>query len=115
LHLGDIGGEDYAASGNAGMLDLVAALTWVRDNIASLGGDPRNVTIFGESGGGRKVSTLLAMPSAKGLFQRAIIESGAAIKLVEREQAQRVARELVAKLGVPQRPRLNDLQAVPLD
>jgi len=67
LHLADIGGEQYAASGNAGMLDLVAGLQWVRENIAQFGGDPSNVMIFGESGGGAKVCTLLAMPSAKGL------------------------------------------------
>jgi para-nitrobenzyl esterase len=67
-YLGELAGEDYALSGNAGMLDLVAALEWVRDNIAAFGGDPGNVTIFGESGGGAKVSTLLAMPAAAGLF-----------------------------------------------
>src|SRR5215831_8673990 len=71
-YLGHLAGEAYAASGNAGMLDLVAALEWVRDNIAAFGGDPGNVTIFGESGGGMKVSLLLAMPAAKGLFHRAI-------------------------------------------
>jgi para-nitrobenzyl esterase len=76
LHLGEIAGERYASSGNAGMLDLVAALEWVRDNIAGFGGDPGNVTIFGESGGGKKVCLLMAMPAAKGLFHRAIVESG---------------------------------------
>ncbi|MBV8120715.1 MAG: carboxylesterase family protein, partial [Alphaproteobacteria bacterium] len=74
LHLADIGGEAYSHSGNAGMLDLVAALRWVHDNIERIGGDPGNVTIFGESGGGGKVSTLLAMPAARGLFHRAIIQ-----------------------------------------
>src|SRR5215469_8068453 len=81
LHLADIGGETWAHSGNAGVLDLVAALHWVRDNIAGFGGDPGNVTIFGESGGGGKVSALLAMPAARGLFHRAIIQSGAAIRV----------------------------------
>jgi para-nitrobenzyl esterase len=113
-HLGELS-PDLSQSGDAGMLDIVHALKWVRANIAEFGGDAGNVTVFGQSGGGRKVATLLAMPWAKGLFHRAIIESGATIKLVEREQARRVARELIAKLGVPQRPRLNDLQAVPLD
>ena len=80
FHLGDVGGEKYAASGNAGMLDLVAGLQWVHDNIAQFGGDPGNVMIFGESGGGGKVSTLLAMPSAKGLFHRAAIQSGAGLR-----------------------------------
>jgi para-nitrobenzyl esterase len=68
--------SEFADSGNVGMLDLVAALRWVRDNIAGFGGDPRNVTIFGQSGGGAKVSTMLAMPAANGLFHRAIIQSG---------------------------------------
>ena len=83
LHLADIGGAEWAHSGNAGMLDIVAALRWVRDNIAAFGGDPGNVTIFGESGGGGKVSVLLAMPAARGLFHRAIIQSGAAIRVVD--------------------------------
>ena len=78
LHLADLGGSAWTHSGNAGVLDLVAALRWVHDNIARFGGDPGNVTIFGESGGGGKVSVLLAMPAARGLFHRAIIQSGAA-------------------------------------
>ena len=65
-----MGGEPYASSGNVGMLDLVLALEWVRDNIASFGGDPASVTIFGQSGGARKVSTLMGMPAARGLFRR---------------------------------------------
>jgi para-nitrobenzyl esterase len=69
-------GEDFASSGNVGMLDIVAALEWVRDNISRFGGDPNRVTIFGQSGGGGKVSTLMAMPAAKGLFHHAIVESG---------------------------------------
>jgi len=79
LYLDDLAGSEFAGSGNAGQLDLVAALEWVRENIGSFGGDPSNVLIFGQSGGGAKVSTLLAMPGAKGLFQRAAIESGAAL------------------------------------
>jgi para-nitrobenzyl esterase len=117
-YLGDLAGAAgdtaLALSGGAGMLDIVHALQWVRANIAAFGGDPGNVTVFGQSGGGRKVATLLAMPSAKGLFHRAIIESGATIKLVEREQGARVARELAATLGMSA-PSLDDLQAVPLD
>ena len=77
LHLAEVGGPDFAQSSNTGVLDLVAALEWVRDNIAAFGGDPGNVTIFGESGGGGKVSALMTMPSARGLFQKAIIQSGA--------------------------------------
>ena len=77
--------DDFAASGDAGMLDIVQALKWVRANISQFGGDPNMITIFGQSGGGRKVETLLAMPSAKGLFHRAIIESGAAVTVVDRD------------------------------
>lgn len=113
-YLGELGPE-LNRSGGVGMLDIVHALKWVNANIERFGGDPANVTVFGQSGGGRKVATLLAMPSAKGLFHRAIIESGATIKLVERQQAERVARELITKLGVPQRPRITDLQTVPLE
>ena len=100
LHLADLGGESYAHSGNAGMLDLVAALQWVRDNIEGFGGDPRNVTIFGESGGGGKVSVLLAMPAARGLFQRAIIQSGATIRVSTRERAAALAAAVLQHLGI---------------
>ena len=112
-HLAELGGSDYAQSGDVGMLDIVHALQWVSANIAEFGGDAGNVTIFGQSGGGRKVATLLAMPSAKGLFQRAIIESGATIELVEPDQAARVARELLKELELEPR-QWRDLQAVPL-
>jgi para-nitrobenzyl esterase len=91
----------------------VHALTWVRANIAEFGGDPGNVTVFGQSGGGRKVATLLAMPSAKGLFHRAIIESGATIELVEPEQAARVARELLQELKLAP-AQWRELQTLPL-
>jgi para-nitrobenzyl esterase len=76
-YLGDAMGADFAPSAAVGLLDIVQSLQWVRDNITSFGGDPNLVTIFGQSGGGRKVASLMAMPSAKGLFHRAIIESGA--------------------------------------
>ena len=91
LYLAELMGPDYADSGAAGMLDCVAALQWVRDNIARLGGDPGNVTIYGESGGAGKVSTLMAMPAAKGLFHRAIAQSGAALKHMTPEAASRSA------------------------
>jgi para-nitrobenzyl esterase len=112
--LDDAGGSEFAGSGDAGMLDIVFALQWVRDNIARFGGDPGTVMIFGQSGGGRKVATLLAMPSAKGLFHRAIIESGATLKLVEREQGARVARELMTTLGIA-KGQARELQKLPLD
>ncbi len=75
-YLGEQADERFASSGNVGQLDLVAALEWVRDNIDRFGGDPGNVTIFGESGGGGKVSTVMAMPAAKDLFHKAIVQSG---------------------------------------
>src|SRR6516165_7250546 len=100
LHLADIGGAAWAHSGNAATLDLVAALRWVRDNIKPFGGDPGNVTIFGESGGGGKVSVLLAMPPARGLFHRAIIQSGAAIRVTTRERANALAQAVLKELGV---------------
>jgi len=114
LYLGDIGGEKYAASGNAGMLDLVAGLEWVRDNAEAFGGDPRNVMIFGESGGGAKVCTLLAMPAARGLFHRAAVQSGAWLRGIEREDANRTAKALLDELGItPQR--IDNLQNVPVE
>jgi para-nitrobenzyl esterase len=112
--LEEAGGQEFASSGDVGMMDIVAALRWVRDNIAEFGGDPNTVMIFGQSGGGRKVATLLAMPSAKGLFHRATIESGATLRLVEADQGTRVARELMSTLGIP-KERARDLQSVPLD
>jgi para-nitrobenzyl esterase len=91
--------EKYAV-GNAGQLDLIAALEWVRDNITNFGGDPGNVTIFGESGGGGKVSTLLAMPAAKGLFHRAIVQSGSMLKAGDSDAATRRAKDILSKLGL---------------
>jgi para-nitrobenzyl esterase len=95
LYLAEILGEEYASSGNAGMLDIVEALKWVRDNISNFGGDPGNVTIFGESGGGAKVCTLMAMPEAKGLFNRAVVQSGPSLKLRTSEDATLGAREFL--------------------
>jgi para-nitrobenzyl esterase len=106
--------DDFAASGDAGMLDIVQALKWVRANIAQFGGDPNTVTIFGQSGGGRKVETLLAMPSAKGLFHRAIVESGAAVKVVDRDVAARNAEQLLAKLGIDKK-NVRELQKLPFE
>ncbi|MEQ1580372.1 MAG: carboxylesterase/lipase family protein [Steroidobacteraceae bacterium] len=107
-------GADFAESGTVGMMDLVVALEWVRDNIGQFGGDPGLVTIFGQSGGGRKVATLMAMPSAKGLFHRAIIESGAVLRLTTPEDGQRQTEMLLNELGLkPTQAR--ELQSVPME
>jgi para-nitrobenzyl esterase len=110
-HFGDIGGEEFAHSGNAGQLDIIAALEWVRDNIGQFGGDPNRVMIFGESGGGGKVCMLLASPPAKGLFHSAVIESGPSIKMGERDQATKAAEYLLAGLKIPAKdlPKIQDL------
>jgi para-nitrobenzyl esterase len=100
LYLAEIGGEKYAGSSNVGMLDIVAALEWIRDNIASFGGDPGNVTLFGQSGGAGKVATLMSMPSAKGLFHRAIMESLPTQKGATRGEASKSGEEYLARLGL---------------
>jgi para-nitrobenzyl esterase len=100
MYLAELGGEKYAQSSNLGMLDIIAALEWVRDNILAFGGDPGNVTLFGQSGGGGKVSTLMAMPSAQGLYHRAIVESASAIKGVTRSDATESAQKLLAQMGL---------------
>jgi para-nitrobenzyl esterase len=114
LYLAELGGEKYADSGNVGMLDIVAALEWVRDNIGPFGGDPSKVLIFGESGGGGKVSTLMAMPAAQGLFQRAAVQSASAIKAIPRDRASKSAEEFMAKLGLAKN-QVNELQNLPMD
>jgi len=114
LHLGDLADEQYAESGNVGMLDLVHALKWVRGNITQFGGDPGNVTIFGESGGGRKVSTLLAMPAAKGLFHRAIIESGPGVHMQPRDLATEIAVSVLNELDLPV-SQINRIQDIPME
>ena len=107
-------GERYAYSANVGQLDLVAALEWVRDNIGNFGGDPGNVTIFGQSGGGRKVSTLLGMPAAKALFHRAIVHSGSALRQLEPEYSAKLAAGLLSELGLSA-GQVDRLQQVPMD
>jgi para-nitrobenzyl esterase len=99
-NLAGVGGEQFAASGNVGMLDIVAALEWVRDNIASFGGDPGSVTIMGQSGGGAKVCTLTAMPSAKGLFHKAVVLSGAAVQSGDREYAEKLGSYVLNEAGL---------------
>jgi para-nitrobenzyl esterase len=100
LHLEEIAGKDYAGSGVAGALDIILSLKWVRENIGNFGGDPGRVTIFGESGGGSKVSHLLAMPEAKGLFHRGIIQSGPALRGVDPKDASERADRLLFELGI---------------
>jgi para-nitrobenzyl esterase len=112
LYLAELGGDRFAQSSNVGMLDCIAALEWVRDNIAAFGGDPGNVTIFGQSGGGGKVSTLLAMPAAKGLFHRAIAMSGSAVKGEPRDRATKGAETFMAKLGLKPN-QVDELQKMP--
>lgn len=93
-------GEEYAESGNAGTLDTLAALKWIRDNIAQFGGDPGSVTIFGQSGGGGKVCTLMAMPAARGLFHKAIVESGPTIRIGTEERSRELADRTLRRLGI---------------
>ncbi|MET0385949.1 MAG: carboxylesterase/lipase family protein [Polyangiales bacterium] len=100
LHLAAHGGEELAHSGNVGLLDIVFALTWVRDNIALFGGDPTQVMVFGESGGARKVAALLAMPDAKGLFHRAAIQSGPSLRVVTLAAAEKATAALFAELQI---------------
>ena len=106
--------ERFADSGNAGMLDLVASLQWVRDNIAAFGGDPGNVTIFGQSGGGAKVSSMMAMPAAHGLFHKAIAQScSGSLRGLERAIAARTSHDLATRLGLPAATG-SALQAIPM-
>jgi para-nitrobenzyl esterase len=114
LDLADFAGPDYATSGNVGMLDCVAALRWVRENIANFGGDPGNVTIFGQSGGGMKVTTLMGMPVARGLFHRVIAQSGFSLAASPPEQATRLAGKALEALGV-EPGRMEQLQAIPAE
>jgi para-nitrobenzyl esterase len=112
-YLGDAMGSDFAQSSSVGLLDIVASLEWVRDNIAGFGGDPNLVTIFGQSGGGRKVATLMSMPGAKGLFHRAIIESGAVLRLTTHEDGVHYTDLLLSELGL-KAGQARELQSVPM-
>lgn len=107
-------GEKYAHSGNVGLLDLVAALDWVQANIGNFGGDTSNVTIFGQSGGGGKVSTLLATPSAKGKFHKAIVQSGAMLRTMESKWSRRIGAAVVEELGIAP-GKIDELQKVPYE
>ena len=114
LYLGKIAEEKYADSGNVGLLDLVLALRWIRDNIAQFGGDPGNVTIFGQSGGGGKVGALMAMPAAKGLFHKAIVESGSELRVNTSQEADKAARKFLAHMALTP-GRLNELVDMPME
>ena len=107
-------GEKYAKSGNAGLLDIVAALDWVQDNIAGFGGDASNVTIFGQSGGGGKVSTLLAVPQAKDKFHKAIVQSGAMLRTMDSRWSRRIGAAVVEELGISA-CRIDELKNVPYE
>jgi para-nitrobenzyl esterase len=114
LDLSQFGGQDFAASGNVGMLDIEFALGWVRDNIANFGGDPGKVMIFGQSGGGGKVGTLMAMPSAKGLFHRAAIQSGSMLRVGERDDSAKLAAAVMDELGIAHTD-MAKLQSLPVE
>jgi len=114
MYLGDLGGKEYADSGNAGMLDLVLALKWVQKNIAEFGGDASRVLIFGQSGGGAKCATLMAMPAAKGLFHRVLTMSGQQVTGKPTVIANEVAKDVLDKLGVKY-DQLDALQTLPME
>jgi para-nitrobenzyl esterase len=112
-HLAAIGAPDeFTHAGVCGVMDMVASLEWVRDNIAAFGGDPSRVMIFGQSGGGAKTSTLLATPAAKGLFHRAIVQSGSTLRLMADADAEKTADLFIKKLGLT-RTRIADIQRLP--
>jgi para-nitrobenzyl esterase len=111
-HLADLGAPpEFAYAGVTGIMDLVASLQWVHGNIENFGGDPGKVMIFGQSGGGAKTSTILATPSAKGLFHRAAVQSGSSLRLTTREQATKTAELLLEKLSIP-KTRIADIQKI---
>ena len=113
LYLADLGGAKYAQASNVGMLDIIQALEWVRDNIFNFGGDPNNVTIFGQSGGGGKVSTLMGMPGAKGLFHRAIAMSGSNVNGTTRDHANQGVEAFLKTLNLSKND-VEKLQPMPI-
>ena len=114
LNLAELGGSRYANSANVGMMDIVAVLEWIRDHIARFGGDPGNVMIFGQSGGGGKVAALMAMPSAKGLFHRAAIQSGSYLRMSTPEDSGKLAAAVLQELGLA-KSQLGELHTIPVD
>jgi para-nitrobenzyl esterase len=112
LQLADLGAPpEFAYAGVTGIMDLTASLEWVRDNIENFGGDPKNVMIFGQSGGGAKTSTMLAVPAAQGLFHRAAVQSGSTLRLTPRDRATRNTEVLLKHLNIP-KDRIADLQKI---
>ena len=114
LNLASFGGEKYAASANAGLLDIIAALEWVRANVQNFGGDPGNVTLFGQSGGGGKVTALLAMPRAAGLFHKAIVQSGSMLRMPPPDATAKLAAAVLKELSITA-ANLDTLQTVPFE
>jgi para-nitrobenzyl esterase len=114
IHLAELGGEPFHDASNAGLKDIIAGLEWVRDNIDRFGGDPKNVTIFGQSGGAGKVSTLMGMPAARGLFHRAIAQSGSAVTSMTAAAATQNAEALLSRLGLKPN-QIDQLQMLPVD
>ena len=112
--LSELLGEEFAQSGNVGWLDLVAAMRWVRENIAAFGGDPGNVMIYGQSGGGRKVSLSFAGQAAAGLFHKGVVQSGSHLLVQTKEQSQALVQDLLKRLEIDPR-NARDLQKVPQD
>jgi len=114
LDLSQVGGEKYKDSANLGMLDIVAALEWVRGNIANFGGDPGNVMIFGQSGGGGKVNTLMAMPAAKGLFHKAAVQSGSLLNASNPEDSAKLGAAVLQRLNLSA-SQIDQIHDVPVD
>jgi para-nitrobenzyl esterase len=111
-NLAGVGGDKFAASGNVGMMDIVASLEWVRENIANFGGDPDNVTIMGQSGGGAKVCVLTAMPSANGLFHKAVALSGSARRSGEKPASEALGAAVLKEAGLTA-AEIGKLQSMP--
>lgn len=114
LHLAELGGADFAEASNAGQLDILLALRWIRDNIEEFGGDPERVMLFGESGGGAKIACLMGMPSAMGLFHRAATASGETVTASKPETGTARAAQLLKDLGLP-RERIGELRTLPME
>lgn len=114
LHLKELGGETYATSGINGILDQVAALKWVKENIEAFGGDPERVTLFGESAGAMSIGTLLALPAAKGLFHQAILESGASANVVSSQHATQITQQFLDILKITPE-NLSQLETTPVE